>query len=236
VHFNGASLLSTASLTCTDSPFFGWAGWINFDLNANTDAVLQVSDQNNLYINVLNLVPPQPGEFNVFLGDNNNPNQWVQWLSGTQELGDNAWHSILIAADLSKPAGQKVVKWRFDDVDQPMSNLNFVNDAGSFSPPFSGLDYYAFGDGFNNDYLTGDVADVRMQLGTNWIPTGDFTLATRRLFIDAGGKPVDPAVATAALGTPTVLFSGNHTTFPTNQGSGGTFTLTGTLTDASTHP
>src|SRR4051812_21451076 len=54
--------------------------------------------------------------------------------------------------------------------------------------------------------------------------------------IVSNGKPVDPAVAVAAFGTPAVFLSGDASTFSTNKGTGGTFTTTGTLTNAATSP
>jgi len=60
--------------------------------------------------------------------------------------------------------------------------------------------------------------------------------ANRRFIIDAGGKPVNPALAVAEFGTPTVMFVGDATAFQTNQGTGGTFTLSGSLTNATTSP
>lgn len=84
--------------------------------------------------------------------------------------------------------------------------------------------------------FTGDLCDLRIMPGTSLLTAGDISVATRRLFIDGSGKPVDPATATASLGTPIMLFSGDASTFATNQGSGGAFTTTGTLTNASSHP
>lgn len=81
-----------------------------------------------------------------------------------------------------------------------------------------------------------DAADFRFMVGTSVVVDGDIPEVTRRLFIDADGKPVDPAVATAALGAPTILFSGDADAFATNQGTGGTFTVTGALTNASSSP
>ena len=77
------------------------------------------------------------------------------------------------------------------------------------------------------------MADLMMWPGTYL----DFSVeANRRLFISAAGKPVDPAVAVAALGTPIVRFSGPTASWHTNKGSGGGFTENGALTDASTSP
>jgi hypothetical protein len=97
---------------------------------------------------------------------------------------------------------------------------------------FDGLPFYFGADSFG-DGAVFDVADFRM-----WTNQAlDLSVqANRRLFIDGNGKPVDPATATLALGAPTILFSGNLSTFGTNQGNGGSFALTGSLTNASTSP
>lgn len=53
----------------------------------------------------------------------------------------------------------------------------------------------------------------------------------------AGGKPVDPAIAAAAFGPPAILLQGGASTFSTNAGTGGAFSVTGDpLTDAATGP
>lgn len=58
-------------------------------------------------------------------------------------------------------------------------------------------------------------------------------------FIDARGKPVDPAIPRAAFGAPDILFSRNKRAgklFETNQGTAGSFTKIGTLTDFANGP
>lgn len=76
-----------------------------------------------------------------------------------------------------------------------------------------------------------DYCDIQLWVGTIVDPT---------LHIDkfiSGGKPVDPAVATAAFGQQSFLFSGDATTFSNNQGSAGACTVSGTaLTNATTSP
>jgi hypothetical protein len=86
--------------------------------------------------------------------------------------------------------------------------------------------------------FVGDLSDFRVFYVNSLLDgSGDIPLATRRLFRTADGKPVDPAVATAALGTAgTVSLSGDSSGFATNQGTGGAFTTTGTLTNAATSP
>ncbi len=86
-------------------------------------------------------------------------------------------------------------------------------------------------------FITGDVADFRLWMGSFIDLT---SINNRRLFVRANGKPADPSLANAALGTPIVSFIGTVaspvSTFPVNGGSGGSFTTTGTLTAASTSP
>lgn len=106
-------------------------------------------------------------------------------------------------------------------------------DAGDDSAFDMGFNSKTFGIPYYGANFNMDMADVQMWIGTQT----DFSIeANRRLFIDASGKPVDPAVATAALGQQTVLMSGDKDTFGINQGSGGSFDSTGTLTNATTSP
>lgn len=54
-------------------------------------------------------------------------------------------------------------------------------------------------------------------------------------FIDTGA-PVNPADASAAFGTPDFLFRGNASGFPVNQGTAGSLSQTGTITDVTPGP
>lgn len=76
-----------------------------------------------------------------------------------------------------------------------------------------------------------DCADVQIWTSTYISPSAE-NIAK---FI-SGGKPVNPALAATAFGQQTILFSGDNTTFGTNQGTGGAFTQTGSLSNASTSP
>jgi hypothetical protein len=62
--------------------------------------------------------------------------------------------------------------------------------------------------------------------------------ATIAKFFSAAGKPVAlGADGSTPTGTaPRIFFSGDNSSFATNKGTGGSFTLTGSLTNASTSP
>lgn len=83
------------------------------------------------------------------------------------------------------------------------------------------------------DKINGDLADLLFWPG-EYV---DLSVASnRRMFIDAAGKPVDPAVSIAAMGTPIIALYGATSTWQVNHGSGGGLTENGVLTDASTSP
>jgi hypothetical protein len=75
-------------------------------------------------------------------------------------------------------------------------------------------------------------ADVMIWFGQFIDPTNADNLAK---FI-SGGRPVSPAAAVGAFGTPDFLFKGGVSTFTTNAGTDGTVTLAGTATDVTPGP
>lgn len=78
------------------------------------------------------------------------------------------------------------------------------------------------------------MADVQIWVGQFIDPRDHIEKFFRRVG-ETGGRPVNPAVAAAAFGTPTFLFKGSSssTGFQLNRGTGGAFVKTGTLTDQS---
>jgi hypothetical protein len=139
----------------------------------------------------------------------------------------DTWFHILVAARTNLPG--KVLQIYINDAPASFTKGDL---SPAFTMTFNGLPLFILTDSWGT-HMIGDFADF-------WFAPGQYVDISveenRRLFIDADGKPVDPAVATAALGTPCILFSGDAASFATNQGSGGAFTLTGTLTDASSSP
>jgi hypothetical protein len=81
--------------------------------------------------------------------------------------------------------------------------------------------------------LNGDLGDVLLWPGVYV----DLSLeANRRLFVSADLKPIDPAIAIAALGAPLVRLSGPTVDWHTNKGTGGGFTVHGALSDVPNGP
>jgi len=78
-----------------------------------------------------------------------------------------------------------------------------------------------------------ELADFMMWTGVS-LDTSD--TANRRLFIDVDGNPGVPSVAIAALGAPVYDFRGPASGISTNNGSAGSVTKTGTITDFTPGP
>jgi len=225
VHFDGNTFLSIASLAATNNSRFSISGWIKLaaaDLG-NGWSLLANDTQNNDgifdfrsdIIVECKFVSPSAGASTVIVSN---------------EVTSEVWVNFIFSVDNSAQQAALYI----NDTAITFSATNFPSPAVNFL--YNGLDCFFGSDGYGDNGIA-DFADCRAQIGTSWLDGGGLIPeATRRLFIDAGGKPVDPATATGTLGAPTILFSGDATGFGTNQGTGGTFTTTGTLTNASTSP
>lgn len=138
------------------------------------------------------------------------------------------WIHVLIAINLNLSAEQAVKTWR-NEID---ITTNFDLDANTSGPPITNFgDMYCFTDGFGSK-IVGDVADFQMWIN-NYL---DFSVAANRELFIKNGIPVNPTIAALTLGTPAILFQGNTTNFIVNQGNGGTFALTGSLTNSGSSP
>ncbi|WLA80286.1 hypothetical protein [Bradyrhizobium elkanii] len=234
VHFDGTAQLHLDSLLATDSRYVGVVLWQKY---ARADITTQgtvwvidpVNDYNTFYEpDIQGLTSPDNVQVFVGFWDYGaNNGIKVGATSDGSTLIPDVWNCIIIAADTQ--AG--IIKVYNRDIDiTPPTLANFTPSVTGFN----GHPFYFGGDASVG--IIGDVAEFRLMVGANLLTAGDISEATRRLFVDASGKPVDPSTATASLGAPTVLFSGDASTFAVNQGAGGAFTLAGTLTNATTSP
>ena len=156
----------------------------------------------------------------------------ILFLKTNTTIADTNWHHVLAAWDLAAGAGYMYV----DDV----ANL----DSGSKVVTNDTIDYTVSEHSFGADHngsskCTADFADVYV----NYDEYLDISsAANRRKFISAAGKPVylgsDGSLPTGA--SPEILFSLGSgdaaSTFATNDGTGGNYSITGSLALASTSP
>lgn len=235
VHFDGTAYLVNPSLVCSDTKLFSHSVWFKCPaLDPPNDIdyfTLFVSNPDNLYTNLV-LLPS--------LNLNTVPAYGLGFFDGGGVILDcdgdegsvstGVWHHILATVDVQN----QVVKAVLDNEPYDLT-LNFP--WGSTNLPGNGLAAWAFADSFDANYQ-GDAADFWLAPGVSLLTAGEISEATLRKFITAGGKPVDlGATGSTPTGTaPAVFFSGDASAFLVNKGTGGAFTPTGAVTNASTSP
>lgn len=229
VHFDGAnSSLSNASVSCTDGPDFSLSFW--YKAGASADKIVFVSDPNNFETHFVF----GEGDFLIQVADGTGDGIKFGIIPNSLPA-INLWHHVLFSVETNHPAGEKIAALYVDDIAVPFS----VNDLDpSFVTAINGEEFILGTPVGHGDGLTGDVADFWLATGQSLLTGADIAQATRRKFISAAGKPVylgaDGSTPTGVA--PPIFLSGNGTDFRTNRGTGGAFTLTGTLTNASTSP
>ncbi len=227
VHFDGTNdnLTRGAGLTgAADGEDLLLSIWVNMTgQDDETHHIISNVNNNFIFTRLLD---------NKFQFSVRSPAPATIWDVSTDTLystTDNpGWHHILIAAQLDgTPVGQVYV----DDVEAAVTEAT--------APTNGDIDFtttnHAIGGTVAGGFrLEGDLAEV--YLTNEYLDIS--SEANRRLFIDSNQFPVDlgsdgsTPTGTAAL----LFFSGATATWHTNDGTGGGYTETGALTDASTSP
>lgn len=232
VTFNNARL-ELASLACADNEFFSFAGWLRgtFSSYPGVPWTVDPNGSANYYLQGLGA-----GGLEWSIGDGGSS---VGVDLGSPPLSDDTWIHLIATVSTNEAAGSKANVIYVNDVAPSDSATVSHFDSGSaFAIAANGKSLYVGDDSFD-DFFLGEMADLSLWPGVSFLDeAGDIPEATRRLFIDANGKPVNPSTAIATLGTPAVMLTGGSAAFGSNsRGASGTLTLaTGTLTDASTSP
>jgi hypothetical protein len=236
VHFagsnqgDGTTYLNIASLACTNNGYFSFSIWSHNLCDENNDsAVIYVVDPAVDYViyakaHVFGPVPPSSLLFAYgTVADASS--------IGIAALPVTGWHNIIGSVDVNRASATQIMSIYFDDIlDTPLTTA--PNSSNAAVNLMNGK-RFVFGDDSFSSGPTCDFADVWIAPGVKLHETdGTISEANRRKFITASLKPADPA------GWPTsaIQFYGNASNFATNRGTGGVFTLTGSLTNASTHP
>lgn len=238
VDFTSSTFMECASLTSTDSNVWAASGWIRAAADAIATAPVLWSGDTAVnetpFCFLFRVGHPGSSQFGAEFNDIPVTGD-TQFSSGASLYNNDTWFHYLLAVQLNS-AAPRTIKLYINDIDVTTRGSD-TGVATSIIIPTNGKSFRLCGDGSAADAFTGALADTRLMPNTLLLSGGDIPVATRRLFISAAGKPVDPAIATAALGAPCMLFSGNAANFGTNQGTGGTFTTTGTaLTNSATSP
>lgn len=226
VHFDGSTYLHLASALSglTDSPQFLLSFWAKFGASGSANVGIAATYPNNSwnpYVDLDNdLFKMQAADYQF--------NDFIIPTANAAVKGQG-WQNYIVSINTNFDDPDKIVQIVLNG----SASLNYTPGAvPAFTIGYDDeTDCYVGTSGYG-DTVTCDLADLQFWVGIS--PT--LNAGNIAKFIDGGGKPVDPAVAVAAFGSPVLLFSGDATTFATNQGTGGTFSVTGTLTNASTSP
>lgn len=246
VHFDGVTWLSTVStLGAVDGPLGILSFWckqaesgdlMNFDIPNNQPSGCLVDTGNGLCpIQFGDSITPNPDTVG-WLFSNQAFSSYLYDDTADQVLVPQVWNHFLLSWNLGFNAGSRRFAIYQNDIkitsfrgggDIGSSIDNAYSDDGFFVGTFGGSNP-------TNKGMIGDLCDVNF-ISTATIVEADNTISTanRRKFIDADGKPVNPG--TTGL-VSLFCLSGDSDTFADNIADTGAFTVTGTLTNASTSP
>lgn len=239
VHFAGSiqsqgpTYIEIPSLACTDDGTISFSFWSKgLSDGANGNCTLFVVDPHGRYITYLATNPntgAQADYLIVYLGQYiMGPLNWQSFYPTT----DGNWHHYLGSYYANEPAGLKIGALYIDDVLISPSVPSDID--ANIVMAMNGLSFY-FGDDLFNDGPTVDLADVWIAPGVNLLASGpspSIPSANRRIFTTSINQPIDPTTFPPAA----ILWTGDASTFATNLGTGGAGTVTGTITNATTHP
>jgi hypothetical protein len=227
VHFDGTARLTIPSLSCTDNSTCSWAGFFKISGGTPGSLILWVSDPDDSYAHTAGIAALSGDGGHGWDFELGNVGNTLDMELTAPDLpsNDGVWHSIVASGDTLN----NLMAVYVDDV----LTAHAINHNGSsFESVFNGLGFSIGNDTFG-DTFPGDVCNLWIAPGVSLLePDGTISEAHRRKFVSATNKPVDPVNFPSSA----ILFSGDATGFATNQGTGGAFTLTGTLTNATTSP
>lgn len=221
IHLGNSAYLRCSSLSCTDNGFFSFSMWEKGLLNtANASKVMFAVNPAVNYNNAMT----NGGSNNLVMAFNNAGNYYDRFWTGLNAYDASAYAHLLFCVDLNHAVGAKISALYVNDT--LVSSSSLYEDGVSFNTVFNGQVFSLGTDGGYSPAV--DLADVWIAPGVNLLSGTTIPEATRRQFINADLTPTDPA----GFPTSAILFTGGASTFPTNLGTGGSFTLTGSLTDA----
>jgi hypothetical protein len=171
-------------------------------------------------------LPAGSGALRLKVSNSGGTDRWLAQTTAT--VFDGAWHHYAFSVDLAAVTTSKQVY-----IDDVSAGLTTTTESNGSDGNFGAADWGIAGAPDAANLFDGGLADFMVWFGTKIALSVE---ANRRCLISPSGKPVNPAVAVAAFGAPQSLLTGEDiSTWHTNKGTGGGFTLTGTLT-ADTRP
>lgn len=220
VAFANGNYLKCNALSCVDSPYFSMFFWFQSFVGV-APFFYCVPFVSNPMIGYYNWFALDAGS-GVWDSNIASADQFERYRFDTDTgvVYGNTWHSVLLSVDTTLDDPNKLVKVYIDDIDRTDS---ITDGNAGFTIGLNGLDIWVGDDSFS-DPIVGNLSDYWVSVGTSLFTGSDIAPATRRIFTTGANKPMDPS---GFPGTPTILFSGDASTYASNLGSGGPFATFG---------
>jgi hypothetical protein len=213
-----SSALTGASANDTGTVSF----WARFDVDSHRHYVCQMTKDGVATLSIFREVQPSR-QFQINFARTNTSPYVLGDLTSSNEIPNDTWIHILASWDVS--AATSTWKLYFDDVEEA---TGFRDRTGDIS--WDATTIIIGGSGS----MEGDIADF-------WLDNSFMDLSNstnRRKFISDGGEPV-PLGTTGQLPTgsaPLIFLRGPASGFHRNRSGKGDFSVTGALTNSSSHP
>jgi hypothetical protein len=223
VNFDSTSL-TIASLSMTDSQYFSFSAWVRKAENATSSNFVFMGDVRAN--DTIEFDWTGNGNLNFFCLP-----QLTGGIQSVQPIVNNLgpkWHHVIGTLDLGSPRRGKML----------INGVDYGGFTQSGSPTatvfvLNGKEFTIGRAGSPGSFdLFGDLADLWIAPTVNLLDSnGDIPASTLSKFYNVGGGPVYlGANGELPTGTaPLMFFSGDNSTFATNMGTGGSFTLSGPL-------
>ena len=230
VDFDGTNdyLLRGSDLTGTvDSSTGILSAWLRFDGGNGTNLGALYNDTQNV-----RLVKNSSDKLRMVLGTSAGGTKQLIFETATAYTAGATWLHILASWDTNFSAGNKIGQLYVNDA----NDYSLVSDtATAFNVDYTAANWSVGARTVGDQTLNGCMADLYFAPNQYL----DFSVeANRRKFISASGKPVnlgsDGSLPTGSA--PIVYLNNPAASFGTNKGTGGDFTITGSLDTASTSP
>lgn len=231
VHFDGTnSQLTNAALACVDSDVVVFSYWVRITQNQPNKSVWIVDPvEMGACIGYLS-----DTQIKLYMGDGNGS----LLARSTAGIGLGEYRHVLGIVKSGAAAGNKLVKLYINDVDLTYVQNDF---SAAFVPFLSGKPFH-IGENTYGQGAIMDLAEFWFAVGQDISVDGEIPEAMRRKFITAKGKPVNlGANGELPTGQAPAIFltrrpNADPATFAVNVGTGGAFTINGTLSAAESSP
>ena len=219
---NGNYLTRSGTMGVTSSYVGTMSQWLKFTSAATDSRIITIAGSNEFW-NLLG----SGIYYRVGFNSAGFSSQYF-WQSAAAIPADSAWHHIAVSWDLNHAANSKLIQVYLDG--SPMTVGTIIDTNAAFQADYSVNSTTSYFEGDNNAQLFGNVAETYFNAAVKI----DLSIPSNlQKFRSAGGHPVflgtDGHIPTGT--SPIVYLKGKSATRTTNAGTGGNFTLTGSLTD-----